>query len=113
MIDDELKDLAALALRNAFWFEFSSLVNNYLAASKGLDDKYQELQLGELTSIYGRKYDHVNETQAPTISTLDAHGLTTTYKKLLDALNDRFAISISINGKLVFRQSENGWMFED
>ena len=53
-IDEELKQLAALALRNAFWYDFSSLVNTYLRAAEGLDKVQQEMQMGEMTSVYAR-----------------------------------------------------------
>ena len=37
-MDEEIKELAGLALRNAFWKDFSALVNVYLVASEGLCD---------------------------------------------------------------------------
>ena len=36
-LDPEIKSLAALSLRNAFWHDFSGLVNTYLQAAEGLD----------------------------------------------------------------------------
>ena len=35
MLDSDLNELAALALRNAFYEAFSGLVNAYLEASEG------------------------------------------------------------------------------
>ena len=51
-MDEELKQLAALALRNAFWSDFSALANKYLEAATGLDVDAQERQMGDMTSIY-------------------------------------------------------------
>ena len=56
-LDPEIKSLAAFSLRNAFWNDFSGLVNTYLQAAEGLDASCQDIQMGELTSIYGRDMD--------------------------------------------------------
>lgn len=67
MIDDELKELAALALRNAFYTDFSALVNSYLAAAEGLDVDTLEMQMGEMTSIYGRDTEVEGDVARPNV----------------------------------------------
>lgn len=52
-MDEELKGLAALALRNEFYGEFSALCNKYLKAGEGLSDTF-DYQLQDLCSLFGR-----------------------------------------------------------
>lgn len=111
-IDDETKELAALALRNAFWQDFSGLVNKYVAASADLGIRSQEAMLGELTSIYGRD-------QAARID-LDLNIWTqngpgkfsnTGHDTLLEALQHAPATEVHLCGVKIFERRAGEWFF--
>ena len=53
-MDEELKQLAALHIRNAFYQDFSALVNKYLLVSEGLGVTYQEDMMATSASVFGR-----------------------------------------------------------
>jgi len=64
-MDDELKELAKLVLRNEFYMEFSAIVNGYLCALEAIEDNgdwHHEEQLQELTSVFGRDSDYITFT---------------------------------------------------
>ncbi len=113
-MDEELKQLAALALRNAFYEDFSSLVNEYLKAAKGLDTEAQERQMGELTSIYGRN----TSAEDPEVAVLDIWTRndrggydTSGHETLLEALEYLRAREVYLRGKLVFNRVKGKWKF--
>ena len=39
-MDNEIKELATLTLKNAFYRDFSALVNGYIRAAEGLTDEW-------------------------------------------------------------------------
>lgn len=107
-MDEELKQLAALALRNAFWKDFSGLVNSYLKASEGLDLESQERMMGEMTSVYGR--DHEEEYDA----FQNIYSVGTTYRNcghstLAEALECNEAHEVHVRGKKVFERRGGEW----
>ena len=114
-MNEELKQLAALALRNAFWHDFSALVNKYLAAAEGLDIDAQERQMGDLTSIYGR--DTGAEACTPGaryVSIWVEHNGTkpaTSYGTLREALECGTASSVYVSGEKVFERRRGKWYF--
>lgn len=109
-MDTELKELAALALRNAFWTDFSALVNKYLAAAEGLDTDRQEMQMGELTSVYGR--DTEAESDEPVnIWTRKSNGNTYGHATIIDALRSTDATEIFVGEKAVFERRNGEWYF--
>lgn len=117
-MDEELKELAALALRNAFWRDFSGLVNKYLQASEGLDIAAQEMQMGAMTSIYGRD---VNETTDVILNIWTQDGAldgdwwfdTTGHATILAALNHAPAKEVHLKGKMVFVKKDGEWRIVD
>lgn len=113
-IDEELKGLAALALRNAFWEDFSALVNKYLEASAGLDIAEQEVQMGEMTSIYGRATGADVADVVLSIwsqNTDEAPSSTTGFSTLLGALEYPYAKEIYLQGEEVFERRNGEWYF--
>ncbi len=110
-MDDELKALAALALRNAFWNDFSALVNKYLEAANGLDTGMQEMQMGEMTSIYGRDTEAKGDVFL-NIWSKNRNGFDTTgHDTILAALEDEAAIEVHLCGKKVFERRDGEWYF--
>lgn len=114
MIDTELKQLAALALRNAFWRDFSALVNAYLEAAEGLDIATQEAQMGDMTSIYGR------DTKAKKDIDLDIWTAGTDehnryvprdHETILQALERKGATAIHLRGQKVFERRDGEWYY--
>lgn len=112
-MDSELKQLAALALRNAFWHDFSALANQYLGASEGLDLASQEMQMGEMVSIYGRNTDEDGSDVFLNIWTKNEGGrsATTGHSTLLEALEHQDATEVHLRGKKVFERRDGEWHF--
>lgn len=113
-VNEELRQLAALALRNAFWREFSALVNAYLAAGAGLTECQDlEEQLGEVTSVYGRNTQSEGDMR-PDIWTKNepnAFFATTGHDTLLDALRFERAVEVHLNGEKLFERRAGKWYF--
>ena len=110
-MDEELKQLAALALRNAYWRDLSSLANKYLEASEGLLGPCdQEEQMGDLTSIYGRD-DEASGDEFLNIYTVHPDNTTFGYDTMLEALSDEGATEIYLRGDLVFKVKGGEWYF--
>lgn len=110
-MDEELKQLAALALRNAFWSEFSGLCNAYLKASKGLIDNQEEM-MGELTSIYGRDLKST-VSGGPDIWSARANGGSCGHEDLVEALEFDEASRIYLCGKCIFTRRGEAWAVFD
>ena len=113
-IDEELKELAASALLNAFWASFSALANRYLAASAGLDIAVQEMRMGEMTSIYGRDTGADAADVVLSIwsqNTDEAPSSTTGFSTLLGALEYPYAKEIYLQGEEVFERRNGEWYF--
>lgn len=108
-MDEELKQLAALALRNAFWKDFSGLVNAYIEASYGLDLDQQERLIGELTSVYGRD---VKEMYDDTISIYSTGPWYRDcgHESLTGALEYSRASKVYLRGELVFERINGEWL---
>ena len=108
---EEIKELAALALRNAFWTDFSALVNKYLEASEGLCDlALQEAQIGELTSVYGR------DTKADSDASINIWVKINEYRtcgcsSLKEALENDEAVEIHLHGTKIFERRDGEWYF--
>jgi hypothetical protein len=100
MIDEDLKDEAAHALVNAFYLDFSKLVNAYLLAGKGLEDCDLEQRLSDTANVYSRKdgvLPQPGDELGPTIwasSDTESRDYTT----LLEALSSPFGICIYMTG---------------
>lgn len=111
-MDDELKQLAALALRNAFWIDFSALVNKYLEAAKGLDTDTQEMQMSKLANVYGRDGKAKSDVFLD-IWTQDGESkfTTTGHDTILKALEHAQATEVHLCGKKVFERRNGKWHF--
>lgn len=113
----ELKELAALALRNAFWLDFSALVNNYLALAKGLDTDLLEMQMGEMTSVYGRDEDakdsdlFLNLWTANTVTKDTFSNGNTSHETIVAALEFEPAYEVHLRGLKVFEKRDGEWFF--
>ena len=116
-MDEETKELAALALRNQFWRDFSSLVNAYLKASAGLDVEYQKQQMAEMTSVYGRSDSCNSKNFKPSIWTQSEgrrHSRLSTrkyHRTILEALELETAAEVSLGGRRVFERRGGEWYF--
>jgi hypothetical protein len=113
IIDEELKECAALALRNAFWHDFSALVNCYLAASADLDVAAQLEQMGDLTSVYGRDWNAKSDdglniwTQNSKQNAFSNVGHAT----IVEALEHPPAVEVHLRGTRVFEKRDGEWYF--
>ena len=107
-MDNELKQLAALALRNAFWHDFSGLVNAYLAAAEGLNVSDQESLMSETASVYGRD-TKAEANESVNIWTRKANGYTCGHATMLEALEYAEAIEVHVKAKKVFERRDGEW----
>lgn len=112
-IDDETKALAALALHNAFYIEFSEMVNRYLAGAEGLDQPNFDYHLGDLTSIFGRAdVGQGDETLGIWSSRrLTDNQNTCGHSTLHEALTHGPAVRVYLRGGLVFERRKGEWFF--
>lgn len=101
-INNETKEIAALALRNAFWLDFSGMVNRYLAVAKGLDVTALEVQMDELSNVYGRD-KNVDGDFEPDIWSGHEGGLCY-HGSVCEALTDPHALMVYIRGHKVFER---------
>lgn len=113
---EELKQLAMLALKNAFHEDFSALVNAYLAVAKGLDAPMFEIQLSEAANVFSRNANYVDMAEGdyyPNIWTQNASGGsdTTGHYTILEALEFDRAIEITLQGRKVFKRRDGEWYF--
>lgn len=102
--------LARMVLKNAFYRDFSAMVNRYLQAVEGIDPPGFEgfdYSLQDGLSIFGRD-DNAKGYHALSIQT-ESDGVLTTHETMLDALNDRGASRLIINDEPVFEMREFGW----
>lgn len=108
-MDEELKQLAALALRNAFWKDFSGLVNGYIEASYGLDLDQQERLMGEMTSVYGRDMAETYDDTVNIYSTGPGYR-DCGHESLTEALEYSKAHKVYLRGELVFERIDGEWL---
>ncbi len=113
-LDDELKECAALALRNAFWEDFSGLVNRYLKAAEGLDIEAQTRKMGEMTSIYGRdtkaEPDHDVNIWTSNGGIFPA-AVQPGHASIMEALMQPGAKEVHLEGRKVFEIRNGEWYF--
>ena len=112
-LDDETKALAGLALRNAFYIEFSEMVCRYLAGAEGLGQGDFELQLGDLTSVFGRAdAGFGDETLNINTSNSDESMFANCgHETMHEALTHAPAMRVYLRGKLVFERRKGEWFF--
>lgn len=111
-MDEELEQLAALTLCNAFWADFSALCNKYLEAAEGLDVQDVEMQMGELTSIYGRDGEADTSSVSLGIWTRGPYG-TNGHETIVEALEFDAATEVNVQGRRVFERIDGEWDWND
>lgn len=108
-LDLETLKLAEQALLNAYWEDFSALVNSYLLAANGLDTNLLRLRMGEASSVYG-VHDDAPGFPLDICTTLYG-GETQGYTTLYDALSCKDATQVWVRGKRVFELRDGEWYF--
>lgn len=113
-MDEELKQFAALALRNAFYTDFSGLVNKYLEASKGLDIDQQEMLMSETVGVYNRDIK-ANSNRSLNIWTRNSESERaldiTEHETIISALEDKTATSVYLRNEKMFERQNGDWFF--
>jgi hypothetical protein len=111
-MDDELKELASHALKNAFWADFSALCNAYLDASEGVADRQDlEMEMGDKTSIYGRDCDAESTDLQLNIWTQNKNGWNNGWNTISQALEYPEAIEVHLRGVKIFERVEGEWRY--
>jgi hypothetical protein len=117
--EQELKELARVALVNAFYYEFSELVQRTLNSAEGLGIGDLEDYLQENSSVYSRA--DVTTTKFGVVVLPEAHGAPYLFfPTLAEALKSRGrAICIKAGHrptsvyKRIFVWKNGGWFYED
>ena len=107
---DEIKALARLALKNAFYADFSDLVNKYLAMGVGLEENLIAAQLQVATGIYGCD-DKAEGDAWINLYVTTPSGRTYNVDTLIEALDDDDAFTIHLQGKLIFKRLNGDWFY--
>ena len=111
-MDEEMENLALLALHNSFYTDFSALVNKYMEAAEGLDFDLLKMQMQESCNVYSRDYTadgdmSINIWAQQGEDPSDTLG----YDALCDALSEETATKVYLQGDLVFERIEGDWYF--
>ena len=110
-VDDEIRALAALALRNAFYEDYSALVNTYIKVATGLSD-YFDQDLQSMSNVFSRDGSSDADVSINIYTENGNERCTSGWDNLLEALNHREATSIWVQGKKVFEQVDGkGWYY--
>jgi hypothetical protein len=108
-MDEALKRSAERALLNAFWTDFSALVNAYLKVGEGLNTSGLESEMGVLSSIPTRDRDAVGDPYINIWSMLEGvPACTTGHQTLAEALQQDKATLVSLQGRYVFERNSKG-----
>lgn len=110
----ELKSLAMLALKNAFYEDFSALVNAYLKAEKGLDDPTLAMQLSEVANVFSRDCEVEGDNRPNIWTQCSGSSLATCgHETILDALEFDRATEVYLQGRRVFERRDGEWHLID
>lgn len=111
-MDRELKALGLVALTNAFYEEFSGLVNSYIKAAEGLDDGLFADRLAGASNVFSRNLKSSVDIH-PYIWTQNDGGFldTTGHETLWEALRFERATVVHLNGRKVFKRLNGEWYF--
>jgi hypothetical protein len=112
-IDEELKSLALLALKNAFYRDFSGLVHSYLDAAEGLDTELLMMQLQSAANVFSASWAGAyTKDDSPRMYVRAADSRDWFAETLIGALREPDSCDISINGEVIFfRDEDGGWRF--
>lgn len=111
-MNEEVKDLALLALRNAFYTEFSALVNEFLSAAEGLNVEEFETQLSETANVFSRDL-YATGDNGPNVWTQNKGSRfnTSGHRTILEALEHKEAKEVHLNGTRVFERRNGEWYY--
>lgn len=109
MMDDETMALARHALANAFYTDFSDLVNKYLKAAEGVDDGDFDQKLQEMANVFGRDDKALGDFWL-TIWTQQVRG-TCGHQTMTEALEYEPALGVRVQGVRVFERRDGEWYF--
>lgn len=116
-MDEELRALAELALRNAFYRDFSDLVNLYLEVGTGLDVGRLESQFSDTANVYSRDTSRagplVREVTARILGEDEAGTFIQDrlYESLVSALQDEATIEVWLHDVKAFERREGEWHY--
>jgi hypothetical protein len=109
MIDDETKALACLALRNAFYEDFSALVNIYLKFAEGVDPGNQDVTMSVLANVFARDFQAESDAFI-NLYTVSPRG-TFSHTTMKEALENPQAAALYLQGKKVFERRDGTWYY--
>lgn len=110
-MDHETRELALLALKNAFYTDFSGLVNAYLKAAEGLaPPAYLEAEIHRLSNVFSRA-EKAEGDNRPIIYTTDAGGWSSGFDTIAQALDYDKAVAVYLQAEKVFERRDGEWYF--
>ena len=110
-MDDHIKDLAAAALRSAFWQDFRALLVTYRLAAAGLGTDVYRPQIGEMPGAHNGSTDEDAAEVILNIWTQNGPGkfATTGHDTLRDALEYAPATEVHLRGQKIFERRGGVW----
>lgn len=110
-MDEELKQLASLALKNAFYDDFSALVNAYIKAAEGLGDDTFEMQLCETANVFSRDDKAEGDIRLHIWTQNGSRFASSQHDTVLEALELDRATEVHLQGHRVFERRDGEWYF--
>lgn len=110
-MNPEIRGLVMLAIRNAFYKDYSALVNQYLKLAEGFGTSQLKTDLNHLSNVFSRNTTHEGRHNL-NLFTKNRDGHYTSHETFLAALNHDPASQILINEDITFERTTNGdWRF--
>ena len=111
-MDQELKQLALLALKNAFYQDFSALANAYIKTAEGLGYVNLEAYLAEAANMFSRDVEADGDMRPNIWTRNDRGGYDTSgHETLYEALSFERATEVYLQGTQVFERRDGVWYF--
>lgn len=113
MMDEEVKQLAVMVLLNAFYDDFSGMVNKYLEAGEGLDTDLLLMKMGEMAEVYSRDHNaHSDSVDLNIWSREDVRSWASVgHTTLYEALQEPHAVEVYVGEQRVFTRRYGEWYF--
>lgn len=108
-MDHELEGLATQALFNAFYTDFSALVNKYLEMGAGLDVEHLEDRLHSAANVWSRDSAVMTDDVDVTLYVDMQNGHMATLDTMVEALEEPTAVQVWLQGEVVFERKDGEW----
>lgn len=108
-MDHELEALATEALVNAFYVDFSALVNKYLEMGAGLDRDHLENRLHSAANVWSRDSAATTDDVFINLYARMQNECRVDFDTMVEALEEPKAIRVWLQGEIVFERKDGEW----